>query len=354
MQSIHVYRLNVRPTLSLQAVRISMALIIRFRSPKRCEICSGDAFETIATRDRKNEPLETVMCTGCGLVSHATVPTDEELARFYAEDYRVAYHGERVPGARRVVRAWENGRRILDRVAPLIDRGATVFEIGAGIGCTVKQFELAGFRASGVEPNDGFQGFSQTELRASVRHGSLEDVPCRASIDAVLLVHVIEHFGSPRAALERIHTMLRPKGVLYVECPNLAAPFATRARLFHEAHTYNFTPSTLIMLAHICGFEPFSGFQPGLGPNLEMAFRKVKPQPLAIDAGSVAATRDALRRASSVWYHARSSYVRNRARQLCRYAAEHLVAARQLRGILKRCATTVGTQEETHVSRRAA
>lgn len=303
-----------------------------------CELCGGGDFETIAVEDRTGDPLETVMCRHCGLVCHARLPTAAELARFYEHDYRVAYHGEEVPSVRRVVRAWKNGRRIVERVAPLLERGARVLEIGAGVGCTVKQFEQAGFDAAGVEPNRGFQAYSSEMLRARVRHGGIEDVARMGIIDAVLLVHVIEHFGSPREALDRIHAMLRPGGLLYVECPNLAAPFATRARLFHRAHTFNFTPSSLVMLAGRCGFEPVAGFLPGLGPNLEMAFHKVRSRALVVDRGNVASTRAALQRAGSPWYHARPSYVASRVAKLCGYAAEHLVGRRRLAAILRSCA----------------
>lgn len=309
----------------------------RSRSPQPCDLCAGTSFETIATRDRDGGDLETVMCTACGLVSHAHVPTEAELAEFYARDYRVAYHGEQTPGPRRVVRAWRNGGRILAQVAPLLDPGARVFEIGAGIGCTVKRFELAGFVASGIEPNDGFQHYSRTRLRARVDHARIDDVPRQRQFDAVLLIHVIEHFGSPRAALEMIHGMLRPGGILHVECPNLAGPFATRARLFHTAHTYNFTAPSLVMLARSIGFEPVRHFAPRTDPSLQIAFRATAPAPLAIDPAGVAAVRDALERARPARYFARPSYHWNRARQVAGYLREHLTARRECAAIERRC-----------------
>lgn len=303
-----------------------------------CDLCAGTTFDTIATLDRHGDALETVICRTCGLVSHAHVPTEEELAAFYAREYRVAYHGERTPSPRRVVRAWENGSRILRDVAPLLQPGDRVFEIGAGIGCTVKQFELAGFDASGIEPNDGFQWFSQTQLRARVEHAAIEDVPLVEQFDCVLLVHVIEHFGSPRGALERMHGMLRDGGLLHVECPNLEGPFATRARLFHEAHTYNFTASSLVMLARSIGFEPVRQFVPRHDPSLQIAFRKTAPRPLLIDEHNRAATLAALERAEPIRYFARPSYYATRLRKLAGYLSGHLFARRQCAAILRRCA----------------
>lgn len=321
---------------------------------RACDLCAGTGFETIATRDRDGAPLETVICSTCGLVSHADVPDDAALATFYAGEYREQYHGEHVPSARRIVRAWHNGGRLLDQVGPLLEPGATVFEIGAGIGCTVKRFELAGFDARGIEPHDGFQHFSRTRLRARVTHAAITDVPLDRSLDAVLLVHVIEHFGSPRDALQRIHGMLRRDGTLYVECPDVGAPFTARHRLFHRAHTYNFTTSSLTMLARSCGFEPLRVFHRPRGGNLEIAFRKTEPRPVAVDPANRAATLAAIKSATPLRHHLRQEYLASRSRQVLGYLREHLTAAREVEAILRTCAATPLPDAEPSRTRRAA
>ena len=90
------------------------------------------------------------------------------------------------------------------------------------------------------------------------------------------LVHVIEHFNSPVSALRAIHALVRPGGRLYVECPNLAAPFAACNRLFHFAHVYNFTPWTLLAVARKCGFELEHRFTDNEAPNVEMLLRRIE------------------------------------------------------------------------------
>jgi len=318
-------------------LRLHAPVVEQPPSGTSCDLCAGDSFETIATLDRDGAELETVICTTCGLVSHAHVPSAADLAAFYAREYREAYHGECMPSARRVVRAWHNGGRILGRLGPLLAPGAAVFEIGAGIGCTVKRFELAGFDAHGIEPHDGFQQFSRERLRARVGHATIEDVPLDRSLDAVLLVHVIEHFGSPRAALRRIHGMLRAGGMLYVECPNLGAPFTVRHRLFHRAHTYNFTASTLRMLATSCGFETVRSFLDPRDATLEFAFRKTVPARLTVDPDACEATLAAIAAATPLRHHLRPRYLASRTRQLLRYLHEHLTADAQLEAILDAC-----------------
>jgi hypothetical protein len=92
------------------------------------------------------------------LISHETLPSDAELDAYYARQYRSDYHGEFHPSPHRVLRAWSVGRSILQRLRPFLREGDRVLEIGAGIGCTVKAFDVAGFDAEGIEPHLGFSG----------------------------------------------------------------------------------------------------------------------------------------------------------------------------------------------------
>ncbi len=306
---------------------------------KHCDLCDQTQFEVIAELDRKGQPLETVICKNCGLVAHQKIPTERELADFYRSVYREDYHGESTPSARRIMRAWRNGARIHRQVSDHVVPGDEVFEIGAGIGCTVKQFEQHGCAASGIEPHQGFQLYSANSVRARVTQASLFDLPARPQHDLVLLVHVIEHFCSPRAALHHLHSIIRPGGLLYVECPNLGAPFAMRDRLFHFAHIHNFTPRTLMMMAQRAGFVMERSFKDEQDPCLEMLFRKAKPSEPDYSE-SYQETMNALERHTWASYHLRWRYLWPRLRKLSGYAAEHVVAKRYVRDVLRQCEST--------------
>lgn len=310
--------------------------------PKCCDLCDGEAFDLLADQDRRGDVLFTGICQRCGLVCHMEVPSDTRLADFYASAYRQQYHGETHPSARRVLRAWKNGSRILREAGPYVGPRDEVLEIGAGIGCTVKQFELAGHRARGIEPHEGFQRYSQERLRVNVTRCGLFELPAAVGkaqpcCDFVLLVHVIEHFNSPRRALEAIHRLLRPGGRLYVECPNLAAPFATRRKLFHFAHIHNFTPWSLAMLAGRCGFDVERRLSTDGDPNLRMVLRRSASARFRLDPESHDRTLAALSRYNLFTYHLRPGYLARRAVKLAGYVGEHLFARRAVRKIEARC-----------------
>lgn len=306
--------------------------------PRRlpCQLCGEWNFQLISHRDRRGKFLRTVICVTCGLVRHWHVPTPEEIDAFYTARYRQVYHGEELPSDRRVFRAWRNGQRLLKRLSPFVSAGARVLEVGAGIGCTVKVFQEAGYHAQGIEPHVGFSFYAEHHIKANVLRDNLFSFTTKERYDLVLLVHVIEHLRDPGAALKRIRKWMQPGGLLYVECPNLAAPFAAPGKWFHFAHIYNFTPTTLSALAARSGWKVYRWLSNPRDTELAVLLRP---------GGTARATnyRDgyqevmaALRRYSWWTYHLRLSYLRRRASKLAGYLWELIAARRFVQQLKKR------------------
>ena len=157
------------------------------------------------------KPLRTVVCTRCGLISTNRSPVTKNSPTTMHE-YRHAYHGERQPSAKRVLRAWNVGRAIYQRVQSFVHPGDRVFEIGAGLGCTVKAFALEGFEASGIEPGVEFQGFSRGTLHADIENARLEDLAPVPSYDFVLLVQRSSISASPPARSAGSGICSEPRG----------------------------------------------------------------------------------------------------------------------------------------------
>jgi SAM-dependent methyltransferase len=306
---------------------------------KRCDLCGQGHFEVISTLDRRGQPLTTEVCRQCGLVSHQQIPTEEELAAFYATQYRWEYHGEITPSSRRVMRAWRNGERIYRQVESWLKPQSQVLEIGAGIGCTVKVFEQQGHDACGIEPNQGFQEYSRHRVKAAVSQAYLFDLPPEPTCDLVLLVHVIEHFRSPRTALDYIHRLIKPGGLLYVECPNLGA-VATRDKTFHFAHIHNFTPETLAAMARHTGFEVERWFAASDAPILEVLLRRIDKPALGLPSDGYQQTMAAFNRYSLFSYYLRPKYLANRLLEVLDKAWEWIAAPTYVRRMLAQCAAS--------------
>lgn len=305
-----------------------------------CELCGGSAFQIVGRRERRGEPLVSVVCVTCGLISHETLPTDAELTAYYSEQYRRDYHGEFTPSPHRVLRAWRTGQILRKRLLPFLHEQDTVLEIGAGIGCTVKSLELAGYEAEGIEPHHGFQAFAEKRLRARVRRCTLAEMPTDAKFDFILLVHVIEHFNHPRRDLERIAGLLKPGGRLYVECPNAEAPHAAPGRMFHFAHVYNFTNPTLAMLAQVSGLARRAVLFPPEHPLIGQVFALSAAAKTAIDPESYHRSVAALTRYNTLTYHLRPRYLVERVQRFASQTAERVFAQQRLMRLLSRIEAT--------------
>lgn len=258
---------------------------------------------------------------------HLPMPSEQDLRDYYANDYRNDYHGERKPSKRRIMRAWNNGERIYQQIHGFLPKHARTFEVGAGIGCTVKVFEQHGFNASGTEPNKDFNSYTRQVLHAQVQNTNLFDLKLSHTQDAVMLIHVIEHFSAPTNALRHIRQLLQDHGMLYIECPNLSAPFATFSRLFHYAHTYNFTHHTLIKLAEACGFQVVQVFSDEQNPDIQILFKKtVIPKDMTWDTQEASRIEQAIHRYNALSYHLRPCYIRRRILKLLSYVSEWMEA----------------------------
>jgi SAM-dependent methyltransferase len=278
--------------------------------------------------------LDTAICRACGLVAHARVPTEEELADYYRRQYRLDYHGEYVPSPHRVVREWNRGRELLCLLQPLIGMHDRVVEIGCGIGCTVANFQRAGFPAFGVEPGDGFRRYATEQLGIPVRAGVLADMPRRSIADLVLLVHVLEHLRSPSAALAHIRALLPARGRCYIEVPNAGAPHAAPGKMFHFAHIHNFTRDTLGMLAAKADFTVAHWLSAPRDKNLRVLLQCGAREPWGIVPGSYERAVKTMVGTSSLQYFLRWNYVRQRLRTLVGHQWDRFQAARRVEAIL--------------------
>ena len=305
----------------------------------QCDLCGGDKFEVISRSDRHKQPLDTGLCLGCGLVMHMPVPNEAEVAEYYATRYRQDYHGERQPSERRVMRAWNNAGRIYNQISSSLSTVKTVFEIGAGIGCTVKYFEDQGLKASGIEPNHDFNAFTKQSLFAHVDNVNLFSLETTPRTDLLLLIHVIEHFSSPQRALRHIRELIHDDGLFYVECPNITGPFATYDRMFHYAHIYNFSPQTLQATVEQCGFELVQCFSGDNDPDIHMLFKKCdEAKAAAVSSDHAYWVRERINQYNVVSYHARPSYLSKRARKVSSYLMEYMKAKDFVADLLGRLA----------------
>lgn len=304
-----------------------------------CRLCGTATRRLVADRGRGGAALETALCTGCGLVSHAEIPDESAVSDFYATRYRLEYKGGFTPKRKHALRALRGAMARARRLAPLLpapipSTKARVLDIGASSGEFTFVMREAGFAATGLEPNWGYAEFARREYEVDIRQGGWDspEFP-REALHLVTMNHVMEHLTDPWAAMRRIHAALAPEGLLFIEVPNLAGIRKQLANTFHAAHIWNFTPETLVAAAWQAGFTPCAGENLA---HTSIVFRKRRPgdaPPTGADATHAAALwRQMTQEQSRGAYLLSAAPLTRRWQRLLRNIGEHVVTRRH-RGI---------------------
>jgi 2-polyprenyl-3-methyl-5-hydroxy-6-metoxy-1,4-benzoquinol methylase len=260
-----------------------------------CPCCGSSSARVVANRDGKTgETLITISCGHCGLGRIDPLPSEEELANWYASQYRQQYKAAVQPALRHVLRAGRNAQlrwQWLFENTPA--RGwlnapnqRHSLDIGASSGESVFLMQSLGLNASGIEPHAGYAAHARETLGLSISNGTLQECLSAHSpgtLDLITMFHVLEHLPDPLGALRAIGTRLRPEGLLYIEVPN-ALRLCSPHYMFFKAHTLYFTGKTLRLLLQTAGFEVVA-HNADDADNLSVAarYRALAPAPVAAD-----------------------------------------------------------------------
>jgi SAM-dependent methyltransferase len=119
---------------------------------------------------------------------------------------------------------WFAGRRQLfaNEIARAnISQNSLILDVGVGSGSNLRMLAEMEFpHVIGLDPNPDVVRICQDKGFASVRQGSLCDLPFSSeSFDLVLATDVIEHVQDDVAALKEIYRVLRPGGYVLIAVP---------------------------------------------------------------------------------------------------------------------------------------
>jgi ubiquinone/menaquinone biosynthesis C-methylase UbiE len=100
-------------------------------------------------------------------------------------------------------------------IAQLTGPGALVLELGVGTGRIARPILDAGCRVIGLDISAEMMRKASEKGIAKLVRGSLLELPLRdASVDAVMVVHVLHHIADWRVALTEAMRVLRPGGLV--------------------------------------------------------------------------------------------------------------------------------------------
>lgn len=233
-------------------------------SSSRCIVCESEKKEPVfRTRDRHygiTGEFSVVCCTGCGLMQMDPMPTAEELASFYDQDY-YAYQPLPSSGGKSSLKG-----RLRNWLAPEIvtnnPKGLApgeFLDIGCGSGDYLHVMKSMGWRVRGVEPSS----FGASEGRRAgldIFHGNLREANFSPNtFDYVRANHSFEHMPDPVEVLDEIYRIVKPGGKVFIGVPNAESlPYRLFGKYwFHltvPLHVYCYGTSNLSTLLRKRGF----------------------------------------------------------------------------------------------------
>lgn len=227
----------------------------------KCDLCGADNPEVIFEgKDRLHKlpgTFPVVMCRECRLIYVNPRPDSQTLSYYYPNEYSPYDQGRGLIGyLKKTLRNIE-----AKRIARRIPKAGRVLEVGCAAGDLLVPLSARGLYAAGIEMSPHAATVARETHGLSVHTGTLFDANFeKGSFDAVVMRHVVEHFPSPRQALQEAACFLKPGGQLFVTTPNVDS---VDCRLFGPywyaydppRHLVVFSKNTLERMLKEAGFD---------------------------------------------------------------------------------------------------
>jgi SAM-dependent methyltransferase len=209
-----------------------------------------DAVPYFLTGRTKAVHGRVVRCSNCGFIFTSPQFSPEDYARIYAAVH-AGGDGGGAPRARFAALA--------QRVRP-VETAGRFLDFGCGSGAFLDA--MADYDGIGFEVQTDVPGGASRQGRfvtGDILANNIEQTGLApASFDFIVAWDVLEHLAVPTRQMERLHTLLKPGGRLYLTVPNSASWVARLSgekwNMLLLEHLWYFDPATLTRFLKRCGF----------------------------------------------------------------------------------------------------
>jgi SAM-dependent methyltransferase len=191
-----------------------------------------------------------VRCSNCGFIFTSPQFSPEEYARIYA-----AVHAGGDAGSPLRARFAALAQRVR-----LVETAGRFLDFGCGSGAFLD--EMAGYDGIGFEVQADVPGGVARQGRivtGDILADNIEQAGLAPrSFDFIVAWDVLEHLAAPTRQMERLNSLLKPGGRLYLTVPNSASWVARLSgekwNMLLLEHLWYFDPATLTRFLERCGF----------------------------------------------------------------------------------------------------
>ncbi|MDA2935713.1 class I SAM-dependent methyltransferase [Patescibacteria group bacterium AH-259-L05] len=183
---------------------------------EKCRICNRDQFKTLLSdyKTSFNEIYSLKQCLICSFVSTDPVPNQEQLNKYYNEEYwqKPGCLSQGLLGLFYKIRVY-NIIKYLKKNASESDQ---ILDWGAGDGSFVNLLNKTNFNCLGIDLyNKSYQ--NKNLINTTIENSNFN----HEQFKAIVCLHVLEHLYNPKKSLEKAVELLKPEGILIIELPNI-------------------------------------------------------------------------------------------------------------------------------------
>src|SRR5260221_684054 len=200
-----------------------------------------------------HETFEIWECQQCGLRLTQNVPDAASVGAYYRSDNYISHTNTNEGLINRLYhlvrkQTLSNKYRLISSATRT--RQGKLLDIGAGTGAFVAHMKQQGWEVTGLEPDEVAREKARTDNRVQLLEmDQLFSFP-PVSFDAITLWHVLEHVHELHPYMERLKTLIKRDGRIFIAVPNYTSYDAAVYQGAWAAydvprHLYHFSPDAM-------------------------------------------------------------------------------------------------------------
>ncbi|MFO0942359.1 MAG: methyltransferase domain-containing protein [Pirellulales bacterium] len=206
-------------------------------------------------------------CEHCSHHFHPISDEQTHIAQVYDDSYFVGSNEGYQDYVAEETLQRSSARFYVRLINRFVAKPGFAIDIGAACGFFSQEFQLAGWKCIGVEPNLSMRELAAQQFQLTM-HASLQSLCSSNSLNSselpayqlATMIQVISHIPDPRAALNTVHSLLDKNGLLLIETWDRDSLIARLSgKSWHEWNPPSvihwFTRTTLRKLIEDEGFE---------------------------------------------------------------------------------------------------
>ncbi|HNP23059.1 MAG TPA: class I SAM-dependent methyltransferase [Panacibacter sp.] len=208
-------------------------------------------------------------CQDCTARFTQDVPAEEEIGAYYQSADYVSHSDTKrglINRLYHLVRSYtlRSKKNLVEKENGY--KKGSLLDVGAGTGAFAAVMEIAGWKVTGLEPDETARANAQRNHQLTLlKLTSLYSLQ-NSTYDTITLWHVLEHVHQLHEYLDRFHNLLKPGGTLVIAVPNYTSGDATHYQENWAAydvprHLYHFSPQSMKVMMEKHGFK-VTAFKP--------------------------------------------------------------------------------------------